>query len=86
MSKDDNIKVAIRVRPLNNQEQAKFSKQCIEVVSDTEISIDSASSFTGNITKSGTTMEFDYIANQDSQQKDIFTKGKTLWQLNSIIV
>ena len=43
MKKDDNVKVVVRIRPLNQQESNANSRLCVCSLSDEEIMIESKS-------------------------------------------
>ncbi|CAG9311328.1 unnamed protein product [Blepharisma stoltei] len=66
MPENDNVKVAIRVRPLSNKEKAEcLGKQCIQVdLSMSSISIDTKSSIK--------TFTYDFIGDQDITQEELF--------------
>lgn len=68
----DNVKVAIRIRPLNEKESQEGSKSCISVQ-------DSQKTLIIDLKAEKKYFTFDYIASEDSSQQDLFDQiGKPI--------
>ena len=68
----DNVKVAIRIRPLNEKESQEGSKSCISVQ-------DSQKNLIIDLKAEKKYFTFDYIASEDSSQQEIFEQiGKPI--------
>ncbi|CAI2369370.1 unnamed protein product [Moneuplotes crassus] len=80
MSCKDNIKVAVRVRPLNSKENEL--QECIQVLNDKEIRLEQKLGTTKkpqSSKMSSNTFKFDYVADHTKSQKEIFNQvGKEI--------
>ena len=60
----DNVKVVIRVRPLNEEEEVHAAKKCIAVMNSTSVSIDSK--------PEPKIFNYDYVVDESESQESVF--------------
>jgi kinesin family protein 15 len=66
MENSNNVKVVVRVRPLNNDEMSHGQSKCIAVIDSQSISIDSK--------PEAKVFSYDYVVAEDESQESVFEK------------
>lgn len=65
MENSNNVKVVVRVRPLNDDEQNHGTKKCLAVVNTSSVTIDSK--------PEPKIFNYDYVVSEEETQESVFT-------------